>query len=162
MAQGRARETHSTDYLNPELTGVVEFEQIMRNTLASVQPVSDREFDLTSDEGKLAYEQFMNERIVITIHETTDKNEPTHAYVGDNGVGVWIPRGRPVRLPRKYVETLARSQIRAYYQERDPNPHADEGIITKRRGGAAYPLSVLEDKNPKGRAWLQRVTHESA
>lgn len=158
----RTREVEATDYINPELDGVIEFEQIRRQGMVMIQPVTDREFNTLDEEGKTAYEAFMNERIVIRIHETTDKNEPPYAFVGDNGDCVWIPRARPVRLPRKFVETLARSQVRAYHQQRDPNPNADEGMQTFRRVGASYPFSVIEDKNPRGRAWLARVTHESA
>lgn len=162
MARGMRSEVESTDYLNPELNGVIEFEHIRRSGMVMIEPVTDREFAIHTQEGRNDYEAFMNERIVIKIHETTNENEPPFAFVGDNGECVWIPRGRPVRLPRKFVETLARSQQRIYSQTEDPNPKADEGMITRRRTGAAYPFSVIEDKNARGRAWLQRVTHESA
>lgn len=157
-----ARATEQTDYLNSELNGLIKFDQLKRNTLLQIDPVSDREFKTATAEGRLEYEKFMEEPIVIKIHETTDKNEPPYAFIGDNGVTVWVPRNRPVELPRKFVETLARSQVRAYTQERDPDPHADEGMRTKRSVGASYPFQVLRDPNPKGRAWLARVTHESA
>lgn len=156
------RETEASDFLSGELNGLIKFDQLKRNTIVNIQPVGEREFKIASAEGKLEYEKFMEEPIVIKIHETTDEREPTLAYVGDNGVGVWIPRGKPVELPRKFVETLARSQVRAYRQERDPNPNADEGMITRRSGGASYAFAVLRDPSPKGRAWLARVTHESA
>lgn len=155
-----ATKTESSDFTNTELDGTIDFSALPVGGL-TVQPVTEREFKNTP-EGNLAYEKFMAEPIVIKIHSTADKNEPPGAEVALNGVKVYIPREKPVRLPRAFVEILARSQVRAYSQQRNPDPNADEGMFTKRHVGASYPFNVIEDKNPRGRAWLQRVVHESA
>ena len=155
-----ATSTESTDFTNPELDGTIDFSALPVGGL-TVQPVEEREFKNTK-EGNLAYEKFMAEPIVIKIHSTADKNEPPGAEVALNGVKVYIPRERPVRIPRAFVEILARSQVRNYSQQRNPDPMADEGMFTRRHVGASYPFSVIEDKNARGRAWLQRMVHESA
>lgn len=152
--------TESTDFTNDELDGLLDFGALPVGGV-TIQPVQEREFKNDGD-GKLKYEAFMAEPIVIKIHSTADKNEPPGAEVALNGVKAYIPREKPVRLPRAFVEILARSQIRVYSQKRNPDPAADEGMMTKRHVGASYPFSVIEDKNPRGRAWLQRVVHESA
>lgn len=152
------REVESSDYLNKEMAGVVDF---MKLRSGAVVTVTEREFKSTP-EGNLEYEQFMQQPVIIKIASTNDKNEPAYAYVGDNGVSVWIPRETRVRLPRCFVETLARSQARNYRQERNPDPNADEGMITRRTGNPGYPFAVISDPDPRGRAWLERVTHESA
>jgi hypothetical protein len=153
------KELEAADFLNTGIAGVVDF--MSMGAGIGVQVVTEREFKSTP-EGNVEYEAFMRQPIVIRISRTGDKNEPAYAFVGDNGVSVWIPREKPVRLPRCFVETLARSQERHYRQERNPDPNADEGMTTRRSGSASYPFAVLHDPDPRGRAWLQRVTHESA
>lgn len=157
------RATESTDFENDELRGVIDFSMLPTGGV-SVQPVTvaEREFDTRTVDGLAAYEKFMSEPITIKVHATADKNEPPVADISLHGIRCPIPRERPVRVPRAFVEVLARSQVRAYSQERDPNPDATEGMRTRRHGGSSYPFQVLHDPNPKGRAWLQRVMHESA
>lgn len=152
-----ARTVQSEDYRSTELDGVVDFAMLRTGGPLRVDPVGEREFKDIAE-----YEKFMAEQVVIRIHSTPDKNEPPAAFIGENGAGVWIPRNVKVRLPRSYVETLARSQSRSYRTDRNPDPNADEGMVTKTTSGACYPFEVLQDPNPRGRAWLQRVTHESA
>lgn len=157
---GRQRPIENTDYENPELRGLIDFSALPTGGY-SVQPVTEREF-ANDKEGQAAYEAFMREPIVLKIHSTTDKNEPLVADVALNGVKCPMPREKPIKVPRAFVEVLARSQNRAYEQERVPDPDAAEGYKTRRTTGVQFPFSVLHDPSPKGRAWLQRITHESA
>lgn len=157
-----ARALQSTDYASDELNGVIDFSALPVGGV-TIEPVTlrEREFKVDAD-GVLAYEKFMAEPIVIRIHNTGNKNEPPIAEVGLNGTKIDIPRDKPVRLPRAYVEILARSQIRRYEQRNNPDPTAMEGTSHHRKVGFDYPFEVIEDKHPKGRAWLQRVMRESA
>jgi len=155
-----AKVIENTDHLNPELRGLIDFSNLATGGM-SIQPISEREFK-NDAEGLAAYEKFMAEPVVVKIHSTADKNEPPFADLGLNGVPCPVPRERPVRIPRAFLEVLARSQVRVYTQERNPNPDAAEGMRTQRKTGASYPFQVLEDKNPKGAAWLRRVMYESA
>lgn len=157
-----AKAIESTDFTNPELTGLIDFSALSTGGL-SITPIAveEREFG-TGAEAQAKYEAFMGEPVVIKIHSTSDKNEPLVADLALNGVRCVVPREKPVRLPRAFVEILARSQVRNYSQERVANPDATEGMVTKRHVGSSFPFMVLQDKNPKGQAWLRRVTHESA
>lgn len=154
------RQSESTDYLNPELEGVIDFSSLATGG-QTVQPVTEREFAM-NQEGKMAYEAFMQEPLVIVIHATSNPNEPEVCEVGLNGVTVNVPRDRPVRLPRAFVENIARSQTRTYSQRDVRDPMATEGKMTKRHTGTDYAFRVIHDPNPKGGAWLRRVMHESA
>lgn len=158
----RTAPVESSDFMNPEVAGVIDFSNTPTGGFA-VTPIAagDREFD-TTKEGMLAYEKFMAEPVTIVIHQTGDKNAPIVAEVALNGVTLVLPRERPVRIPRAFVEVLAQSQTRSYKQERDPNPMADEGMKTRRFIGSDYRFAVRHDPNPKGRAWLDRIIRQSA
>lgn len=156
-----AKETQATDFISRELDNVIDFGALPVGGF-SVQPITEREFDMSNPEGCAAYEKFMAMPIVVKIHSASDANAPQVCEVGLNGVKVVIPRDKPVRIPRAFVENIARSQTRGYRQERIADPMADEGMRTRRFVGTDYPLAVIEDKHPKGRAWLERIMRESA
>lgn len=155
----RQAPVENTDYLNNEIEGVIDF-SFLSTGGTSIQAVTEREFPNTP-EGNVAYEAFMREPVVIRIHSTTNENEPFVADISLNGVPCPLPREVPLRIPRAFVEVVASSQIRAYRQERVGDPDASEGMRTKRTTGASFPFQVLQDKNPRGRAWLERITHSS-
>lgn len=157
-----ARTTEASDFISDELNGVIDYASLPVGgvTVEAVQ-MTGREFK-ADGEGKIAYEKFMAEPIIIKIHATANQNEAPVAEVGLNGVKINIPREKPVRLPRAYVEVLARSQFRRYRQVNNPDPTAAEGTSHIRTVGQDYPFEIIEDKHPKGRAWLQRIMRESA
>lgn len=108
-----------------------------------------------------ADEAFMNERLTVMVHATTDENQPTHIIVNCNGVNQPIIRGVPTLVKRKYVEILARMKETKYTQI-TANPAAPDLTEMRARHGLAYPFEVTDDPNPKGRSWLQNVLAEPA
>lgn len=108
-----------------------------------------------------ADEAFMNELVTVVIHSTTDENQAPHIIVNCNGINQPIIRGYPTQVKRKYVEILARMKETKYTQ-RTPNPAAPDVSEMVARSGLAYPFEVTDDKNPRGRAWLQNVLAEPA
>lgn len=148
------RTIDSQDLMSDELDGVLDFMQI-RLGAPQIEPEKAREW-----KDKAEAEAFMNEPLVIRVHTTNDKNAPPSVFVGLNGEGGWIPRGVKVRLRRKFVERLAQSQSASFSTQQKADPHADEGMEIKRTSGQEYPFEVLHDPNPKGRAWLARITRE--
>lgn len=108
-----------------------------------------------------ASEAFMNEVVTIMVHSTTDENQSPHVIVNCNGVNQPIIRGVPTQVRRKYLEILARMKETKYTQ-RTPNPAAPDQIEMIARSGFAYPFELIEDKNPRGRAWLSNVMAEPA
>ena len=116
----------------------------------------------SKDFSKLvADEAFMNELVTVMIHSTTDENQPSHCVVSCNGMNQPIMRGYPTTVKRKYVEILARMKETQYTQV-TRNPAAPDQIDMVARHGLCYPFDLVDDKNPRGRAWLQNVLAEAA
>jgi hypothetical protein len=136
--------------------GVEDYSKFRVMTDNQVEVITEREFKETQE-----VMQFMQDLLVIEIHRSSDQNAPTHALVGVNGEQVWLPRGRKLRVPRYFVERLARSRPRDYKTEDNPDPRADIAKRTTRQTGMDYPFNVLQDPNPRGRVWLERVIKES-
>lgn len=108
-----------------------------------------------------ADEAFMNEFVTVMIHATTDENQAPHVIVNCNGTNQPIIRGVPTKVRRKYVEILARMKETKYNQI-TRNPAAPDQIDMIARHGLAYPFDLVDDSNPRGRAWLQNVLAEPA
>lgn len=153
MARGN-RELESTDFL-PQLDqgeGVLSYKNLKLTLVAPpIVPVGEREFKTVVE-----MEQFMHEEIVIRIHPTGDKSAPPVVAVGCNGEHVWLPRGRAISIPRKFVENLARYET-AYTTERSRDPNSDEGMVQRSAANQPFPFTVISDPHPKGRAWLERI-----
>jgi hypothetical protein len=109
----------------------------------------------------VASEAFMNELVTVMVHSTTDENQPPQVIVNCNGMNQPIMRGYPTTIKRKYVEILARMKETKYTQ-RTLNPAAPDQIDMVARHGLSYPFDLIEDKNPRGRAWLNNVMAEPA
>jgi hypothetical protein len=151
MAQ---KESLSTDYMPRDINeGVVSWNQLRigRDDIAIAGAEELKGVDVA---------KFMEEELTIVIHKSTDKNALERVPVGVNGETAWLPRDTKIRLPRKFVERLARAQEATFRTDDNPDPRMDEGKIIRRTNGQVFPFAVLHDPNPRGAAWLQRVTRE--
>lgn len=108
-----------------------------------------------------ADEAFMNEMVEVLVHSSTDENQAPHVIVNCNGTNQPIVRGVPTTIRRKYLEILARMKETKYSQV-TRNPAAPDQIDMIARHGLAYPFELINDANPRGRAWLQNVLAEPA
>jgi hypothetical protein len=108
-----------------------------------------------------ADEAFMHEMVEVLVHATTDENQSPSVIVNCNGTNQVIIRGVPVMIRRKYLEILARMKETKYSQV-TRNASAPDQIDMIARHGLAYPFELLNDSNPRGRAWLQNVLAEPA
>lgn len=133
--------------------GIVDWSHLATGTQA-IEVVSERE--VAQDQ----MEAFMRELLVIELHDTTDKNAPIGAEVGVNGQKVFIPRCKKIRIPRAFVENLARSQPIGWRTENVRDPSAEIGTVPRRSKGASFAFTVHHDPNPVGRRWLERVIRE--
>lgn len=106
-------------------------------------------------------ELFMNEMVTVLVHSSTDENQSPHVILNCNGTNQPIMRGVPTTVRRKYVEILARMKETKYSQV-TRNPAAPDQIDMIARHGLAYPFELMEDANPRGRAWLSNVMAEPA
>lgn len=123
----------------------------------SVEPVSQN----VDFRDLAAQESFMNEMVTVLLHTTTDENQANHVIVNCNGVNQPIFRGVPTAVRRKYVEILARMKETRYTQV-TPNPAAPDVSHMHARHGLSYPFELIEDANPRGRAWLHAILAEPA
>jgi len=148
-----AKEQSSTDYMpQGENDGVMDW-KTLRIGMPALE--IDRDTRTTAE-----IEKFMQDELVIVIHKSTDKNAVPRVPVGVNGEVAWLPRDVKIRIPRKFVERLARSQEATFRTDDNPDPRMDEGKIIRRTNGQVFPFQVLHDPSPRGAAWLQRVTRE--
>jgi len=108
-----------------------------------------------------ADEAFMHELVEVMVHSTTDENQAPSVIVNCNGTNQVIIRGVPTMIRRKYLEILARMKETKYSQV-TRNASAPDQIDMIARHGLAYPFELLNDSNPRGRAWLQNVLAEPA
>ena len=104
--------------------------------------------------------QFMEDDIVVMVHESSDPNSENPITVGCNGVFRQFFRGVPMLTKRKFVECLIVKQGRVttpeYY-----NATGERARSIKQTSAHKYPFSIIEDKNPKGVEWLRRRLAET-
>lgn len=147
------QEVESSDYL-PDFGSekILDYRNLKLTLVAQpIVAVGDREF-----KDVVEAEAFMQELIVIRVHPTSDINAPPLVPAGCNGEVVWLPRGQPVNIPRKFIESLARYETN-YATQRAQDPNADDGMVQRTRANQPYPFTVIHDPHPKGRAWLDRT-----
>jgi len=104
----------------------------------------------------ISLEAFMNERVLIHVYTDGTGGALEVITPTVNGVNQPIIRGRDQYVKRKYVEVLARSKIITYRQE-VADPSRPENIQMTPLPNITAPFVVREDKNPKGRAWLEHI-----
>jgi hypothetical protein len=149
------REVLSTDLMPKGLNDGVISWNALRLGIAAVEVIADKDAMST-----LETEKFMEDELVIVIHRSTDKNALEKVPVGVNGETAWLPRDTKIRLPRKFVERLARAQEATFRTDDNPDPRMDEGKVIRRTNGQVFPFQVLHDPSPRGQAWLAKVTRE--
>ena len=150
-----ARERLSTDLMpRGENEGILDW-NTLRLGVAAIEVAKEVEVRSSAE-----IEAFMQEELVIVIHKSTDKNAVERVPVVVNGETAWLPRDIKLRIPRKFVERLARAQEATFRTDDNPDPRMDEGKIIRRTNGQVFPFIVLHDPSPIGRTWLERVTRE--
>lgn len=117
--------------------------------------------------------KFMEEPVTIRLEPSTDKNAATMHPVWNNGKGaeilidgVWrevtyLPVATELTTKRKYVAILAGSKIDTVdtvIEDRDSDRPRN---ITRRVTTALVTFSIIEDRNPLGRAWLTELVRRN-
>lgn len=133
---------------------------VVRADEVTIVPDQEIEPVVESEVGRIAQEEaFMNEMVMVRVHSTTDDNQPPYVLLNVNGVSQAVLRGHPQPVRRKFVEVLARCKESRYTQHVASAAEPDR-IDLRERTALVYPFDVLEDPNPKGRAWLSAVLAE--
>jgi hypothetical protein len=117
----------------------------------------ERQTDILGFKTKAQELAFNEEKLEIMIHQATDENAEKRVFVGNNGRGVWLERGRPYRIARKYVEQLLRAKPVGVQtiQALDYDGHHTTNIIKTR--AMLYPLSIIKDTSPRAHQWLTNI-----
>lgn len=107
---------------------------------------------------------FAQEYVTIFLYRGNEEYAPDYYPFWVNGKRVDVAVEKPVRLRRMYVENIARCQpYKLRTKVVKPPDGSDQAIqnLWKREQVAAYPFEVIEDANPRGRAWLELIKRQS-
>lgn len=119
-----------------------------------IEPVSEHDFVKAAE-----LEEFMNQEILIRVHEDNSPNALPVVTPSVNGVNQPIIRGKQQWVRRKYVEAMARG-THTRYEQRAMDPGRPENIQMIERTAITYPFTVYEDPHPNGAAWLESIMSE--
>lgn len=169
QARGGSQAMHRPAFFRPDReqtaeTPAIEMEMPLTGSLDNmrrpdqyIEPVVD--FGRFKD--KAAELAFLEEMVMIRIHETGDPNAEPVVQLGVNGRQVFIKRGEDVIVRRKYVEQLLRAKPENIQTNirRDGDGNV-RNMITKTRA-LKYPFSIVRDDNPMGRAWERKIRSEA-
>ena len=148
-----ARPRNEELYVGGEKAGEAISQQDLGEHKA-IEPVTGEQAAKTAIEKEV----FMNEPVRIIVMETGEEGSLQVITPCVNGVNQPIVRGQEIWVKRKFVEDLARCRTTRYQQRH--NPIERDKIENVPITVQTYPFSVLEDRNPKGRAWLQGIVAE--
>lgn len=129
----------------------------MRRPDQYIEPVTD--FGRFKD--KAAELAFLEEMVMIRIHESGDPTAEPLVQLGVNGRQIFVKRGEDVFVRRKYVEQLLRAKPEHIQTNirRDGDGNV-RNMISKTRA-LKYPFSIIRDDNPMGRAWERKIRAEA-
>ena len=121
-----------------------------------------RVLDVDSPEFKDKAEllRFYAEPVTVMIHETAEEQADSNFAISVNGVPEVFWRGETKTVKRMYVEGLCRAKPVAFGNVE----YTDDAGVRKFKWpasrGLRYGFTVVEDKNPRGGAWLRRTLAE--
>lgn len=114
---------------------------------------------------------FNEEPVTIRIEPSSEKNAPKfyECWVNGRGAEVWdennrqwnpityLPVGQQITVKRKYVAVLAAAKRDNISTRHDNADHETVNNFVDRSTSAVANFSVIEDKNPRGAAWLTEL-----
>lgn len=106
--------------------------------------------------------RFNEEKVIVIVHEEADAKYPEPCIsVWNGGRHQLFPRGVEITCARKFLEVLARSKPVRYGNVEFVNEEGVRDVKWPKRVSHRYPFTVVEDRNPLGRAWLKKIFSES-
>jgi hypothetical protein len=114
---------------------------------------------------------FNEEPVTIRLEPSTDKNAAMVFPIWNNGKGCeilvngkwreapngFIPVNQELTIKRKYLAILVGAKIDTVDTQVIENPGEDPRNNVKRFTSPVHSFSVIEDKNPRGHAWLTEL-----
>ena len=132
-------------------------------TNGDLELVTPRVTDVSKPEfrDKMRMMEFNKELVKVHIQETQEINADQVFFIGVNGKQEIFKRGEIKVVKRMFVEGLARAKPIRYENKKITDENGDEKYVYPARAGLKYPFSVLEDKNPSGKAWLSHLLRQA-
>jgi hypothetical protein len=112
---------------------------------------------------------FMEEPVTIRLHPSSDINAIATFEVRVNGKGgeifrhgrwfeaTWLPVGEEIIIKRKYLEVIARAKIDTIRTPRMESLREHPDNRPTRFTSSVHSFSMIEDRNPRGAAWLTEL-----
>jgi hypothetical protein len=118
--------------------------------------VSPVEVVMEINHEKAEMERFMNEKVEVYIHPTSERNADRIFSISVQGKPEWFIRGQKKGVSRRHVFGLATARPTTFSNEEYYNPQGFQDYRYPTYTGLRYPFSVTND-TPKGIAWLDQV-----
>lgn len=169
MAKGRAamnvpvhnsgKEVHSDDIKIEQKAPIGDLEEFEGDVIEATNVINKDYAD------ELVFNE---EPVTIRIEPSSEKLAPRHFPVWVNGKGAevfmngrwlemaYLPVGATVTIKRKYLAVIAMAKRDTIQTKVVKHDESEENLI-ERFTSAATSFSVIEDKNPKGSAWLSEL-----
>lgn len=141
---------------------------------APVVKPEDRQSRLETDVGALKKDAldeiaFMEEPVTIRLEPSSEKNAPTSIPLWVNGKGcevfingkwcelTYVPIGAIATIKRKYLQVLLGAKLDNVSTDHGEPNDPDPKNRVLRHTSSYQAFSIIEDANPKGRAWLSEL-----
>jgi hypothetical protein len=110
--------------------------------------------------NKYDMEMFMQEQVLVKLHDTTDETAiPTPQSI-NGGRSFYFIRGSMQWVPRFAIEPLARAKVTTYTQRKVRLSNDDESYQNVPHTTLMYPFEVVQD-TPQGKQWLRHIISEA-
>lgn len=127
----------------------------------SLEPARIEVVDRVVSQDKLDALAFNEEVLTILVHDSTNPIDDPIPEVWNDGVPQRFERNVEMQVKRKYVEVLARAKKTTFSQEKRKDGNGDDTYVQIPHSALKYPFVVVNDPNPKGRAWLKGILAEA-
>lgn len=110
---------------------------------------------------RLAFDKDM---LTVIVHPSQSEF-PDHTFTIEVNGKPWLfVRGKPVKAPRCYVETMIRARTSTYDNVERRNPHSNElEVVNTESKSQRFPCQIQHDPNPvQGARWLEGLMNEAA
>lgn len=156
----RSNTLHSGEFEDTRVTSAVAD----KDHLVDATILTPETPDVVLADAEIAREQnyldelkFNEEIVTLTIAEDTNTEFPIDPVpLAVQGKQIFVKRGEPTQVPRKYIECLCNPTIRVKTKQTKNNLGEDATTLERSRS-LQFPFSVTDDKNPRGKTWLRAL-----
>ena len=112
---------------------------------------------------------FMEEPVTIRLEPSSDKNASTAFPVWVNGkpaevhqngrwdeIG-WLPVGKVLIIKRKVLEVIIRAKVDTVHTQIINGDSDRPNNVVNRFTSPVHSFSIIEDRNPRGAAWVTEI-----